>query len=51
LFKRKGGTLWRKLLPLLRQKYGIKEGNPTFKYNTRKILMILDEEMNDTQTE
>ncbi len=35
----------------MRQKYGITEGNPTFKYNTRKILMILDEDMNDTLTE
>jgi hypothetical protein len=36
---------------VLRQKYGITEGNPAFKYNTRKILMILDEDMNDMQTE
>jgi hypothetical protein len=36
----KGGTLCRRLPPLLRQKYGITEGNLAFKYNTRKILMI-----------
>jgi hypothetical protein len=26
----------------LRQKYGIIEGNPAFKYNTRKILMLME---------